>query len=57
MPHLAPYVASKFALTGFSDALRAELANNGIAVRTVIPGLMRTGSHVNACFEGTGRSP
>jgi short-subunit dehydrogenase len=57
VPHLAPYVASKFALTGFSDALRAELANNGIAVRTVIPGLMRTGSHVNACFEGTGRSP
>ncbi|PYL65150.1 MAG: ketoacyl reductase, partial [Verrucomicrobia bacterium] len=26
VPHLAPYSVSKFALTGFSDAIRAELA-------------------------------
>ena len=26
VPHLAPYSASKFALTGLSDAVRAELA-------------------------------
>jgi NAD(P)-dependent dehydrogenase (short-subunit alcohol dehydrogenase family) len=52
MPHLAPYSASKFALTGFSDAIRAELARHNIQVTTVAPGLMRTGSHVNAKFKG-----
>jgi NAD(P)-dependent dehydrogenase (short-subunit alcohol dehydrogenase family) len=26
VPHLLPYSASKFALTGFSEGLRAELA-------------------------------
>src|SRR5204863_8632478 len=52
VPHLAPYSASKFALTGFSDAIRAELARDNIHVTTVVPGLMRTGSHVNAKFKG-----
>ncbi len=52
VPHLAPYSASKFALTGFSDALRAELARDNIYVTTVAPGMMRTGSHVNAKFRG-----
>ena len=52
VPHLAPYSASKFALTGLSDALRAELARDGIHVTTVTPGMMRTGSHVNAKFKG-----
>jgi NAD(P)-dependent dehydrogenase (short-subunit alcohol dehydrogenase family) len=51
-PHFAPYSASKFALTGFSDAIRAELARDNIQVTTVAPGLMRTGSHVNARFKG-----
>jgi NAD(P)-dependent dehydrogenase (short-subunit alcohol dehydrogenase family) len=52
VPHMAPYSASKFALTGFSDAIRAELARDKIHVTTVVPGLMRTGSHVNAKFKG-----
>src|SRR6184192_4206814 len=52
IPHFAPYSASKFALTGFSDAIRAELARDNIYVTTVAPGLMRTGSHVNAKFKG-----
>ena len=52
VPHFAPYSASKFALTGFSDAIRAELARDNIQVTTVAPGLMRTGSHVNARFKG-----
>jgi NAD(P)-dependent dehydrogenase (short-subunit alcohol dehydrogenase family) len=52
VPHLAPYVASKFAIAGYSDAIRAELAPRGIRVTTVSPGLMRTGSHVNATFKG-----
>jgi NAD(P)-dependent dehydrogenase (short-subunit alcohol dehydrogenase family) len=52
VPHLAPYCVSKFALTGFSDALRAELARDKIYVTTVAPGMMRIGSHVNANFKG-----
>jgi short-subunit dehydrogenase len=52
VPHLLPYVASKFALVGFSEALRTELAKERIYVTTVSPGLMRTGSHVNALFKG-----
>jgi NAD(P)-dependent dehydrogenase (short-subunit alcohol dehydrogenase family) len=52
VPHLAPYSASKFALVGLSDAFRAELARDGIRVTTVTPGMMRTGSQVNAKFKG-----
>ena len=52
VPHLAPYCASKFALVGLSNAMRVELAKDNIAVTTVCPGLMRTGSHVNAGFKG-----
>ena len=52
VPHLAPYCASKFALTGLSDAFRGELARDNISVTTVAPGLMRTGSHVHATFKG-----
>ncbi len=51
-PHLLPYTVSKFALVGFSQGLRAELRHNGIVVTTVCPGLMRTGSHLNAQFKG-----
>lgn len=52
VPHMAPYSASKFALTGFSDAIRAELARDNIFVTTVTPGMMRTGSHIDAKFKG-----
>lgn len=52
VPHLAPYCSAKFALTGFSETLRAELAGTGVRVTTVVPGLMRTGSHVHASFKG-----
>ncbi len=55
IPHLVPYSASKFALVGLSDGLRTELAKEGIYVTTVCPGLMRTGSHVNAQFKGKRR--
>lgn len=51
-PHLLPYSAAKFATTGFSEGLRAEVMDHGIHVTTVIPGLMRTGSHLNAYFKG-----
>ena len=52
VPHMASYCASKFALAGFSDAIRAELARDKIYVTTVTPGLMRTGSDVHANFKG-----
>jgi short-subunit dehydrogenase len=52
VPHMLPYTASKFAQVGLSEGLRAELAKDGIVVTTVVPGLMRTGSHVNAEFKG-----
>ena len=55
VPHLAPYCASKFALTGVSTAFRSELAQHGILVTTVSPGLMRTGSPFNAWFKGRHR--
>ena len=52
VPHLLPYAASKFALVGLSEGMRAELRKDGIYVTTVCPGLMRTGSHFNAYFKG-----
>ena len=56
IPHLLAYSASKFALVGFSEGLRAEAAKDGIAVTTVCPGLMRTGSPRNANFKGQHRA-
>jgi short-subunit dehydrogenase len=52
VPHLAPYVGSKFAAVGFSETLHAELRSKGIQVTTVCPGLMRTGSYPNAIVTG-----
>ena len=55
VPHLAPYCASKFALTGLSESIRAEIAKDNIYVTTVCPGMMRTGSPFNAWFKGRHR--
>jgi NAD(P)-dependent dehydrogenase (short-subunit alcohol dehydrogenase family) len=55
VPHLLPYCASKFALTGLSEGLHAELVKDGIVVTTVRPGMMRTGSPRNAKFKGRHR--
>ena len=52
MPHMLPYVASKFALLGFSQGLHAELRYKGVRVTTVCPGLMRTGGEAHADFTG-----
>ncbi|KYH44437.1 SDR family oxidoreductase [Branchiibius sp. NY16-3462-2] len=51
-PHLLPYATAKFAAVGFTDGLAAELSGSGITATTVIPGLMRTGSHGQAEFAG-----
>jgi len=55
VPHMLPYVASKYAQVGLSEGLRVELASEGISVTTVVPGLMRTGSHLHAEFKGQHR--
>jgi NAD(P)-dependent dehydrogenase (short-subunit alcohol dehydrogenase family) len=52
VPHLLPYTCAKFAAVGLSAGLRAELADAGIVVTAVVPGLMRTGSHLHAEFGG-----
>lgn len=52
IPHLVPYSCAKFAAAAFSEGMRAELQGTGIKVVTIAPGLMRTGSHVNAVFKG-----
>jgi NAD(P)-dependent dehydrogenase (short-subunit alcohol dehydrogenase family) len=41
-PGLGVYCTTKFAVVGFSDALRAELAPHGIGVSTLCPGGVRT---------------
>jgi short-subunit dehydrogenase len=52
VPHLAAYCASKFAQAGLSAVMTEELRGKGIRVTTVMPGLMRTGSHRQAWFKG-----
>ena len=52
VPHLVPYSASKFALVGLSDGLRAEFAKDRILVTTVCPWLTRTGSYRNVDVKG-----
>jgi short-subunit dehydrogenase len=52
VPHLLSYSCAKAAEVAFSNGLRNEVRQFGIEVTTVIPGLMRTGSHVNAAFKG-----
>jgi NAD(P)-dependent dehydrogenase (short-subunit alcohol dehydrogenase family) len=56
VPHLVPYDASKFALVGLSEGMRAELAKDNVWVTTICPGLMRTGSPGNAYFKGQHRA-
>lgn len=52
VPHLTAYTCAKAAAVAFCEGLHAEMAQHGVRVVTVAPGLMRTGSHVNARFKG-----
>lgn len=47
-PHQAPYVASKFAVRGFSESLRHELQHTNVGVTVVHPGGIKTGITKNA---------
>jgi short-subunit dehydrogenase len=42
VPHGATYSASKFAVVGFSEAIRQELAPDGIDVTVVLPTVVQT---------------
>jgi NAD(P)-dependent dehydrogenase (short-subunit alcohol dehydrogenase family) len=42
-PFLAHYVASKFAVVGLTQALAGEFAGQGITVKAVCPGYVKTG--------------
>jgi short-subunit dehydrogenase len=52
VPHLLPYSCAKAAVGALGEGLRAETAGQGLSVTTVHPGLMRTGSHLQAEFGG-----
>jgi len=52
VPHLLPYCCAKFAFVAFSTGLSSELDPDKVHVLTVVPGLMRTGSYLNAQFKG-----
>jgi len=52
VPHLVPYSTAKFGAVGYTRGLAAELAGTGVTATTIVPGLMRTGSHVQAEFVG-----
>jgi short-subunit dehydrogenase len=48
MPKLAAYCTTKFALVGFSDALRAEFGREGLGVTALCPGFVRTNLFTSA---------
>jgi len=47
-PERSAYCASKHALHGFFDALRAEVHHRGITVTMICPGFVRTNASINA---------
>jgi len=65
LPGCASYVASKFAVVGFSEALRWEIAPAGVGVTVVCPGMVKTniargveyGAPVLEVMEQRGGSP
>jgi len=55
VPKRTAYCASKFALHGFMDALRGEVAKYDIAITTVCPGFVKTKIAENA-LKGSGEA-
>ena len=51
-PQMAPYCASKFGVVGLSEALDAELADRGIRVTALCPGIIYTPILANATMHG-----
>ncbi|MBU3066289.1 SDR family oxidoreductase [Nocardia sp. NEAU-G5] len=61
IPHQSAYCAAKFAVRGFTDALRQELRGTGVSAVTVHPGGITTNIARNARIRkdplGMGRTP
>lgn len=53
VPYRSAYAASKHALHGFFDSLRAEVAKDNISVTIILPGYVRTNVTINA-LKGDG---
>lgn len=53
-PAMVGYSASKFGVVGFAEALRYELASEGVAVTTVCPGYVRTNLHASTRYDNEG---
>ncbi|MBD6615916.1 SDR family oxidoreductase [Komarekiella sp. 'clone 1'] len=51
-PYLVAYCTSKFAVTGLTEALQAELQPKGIHVCGIYPNLIKTGLMERAIFRG-----
>lgn len=51
IPNMAPYVASKFGVVGFSGSLLREVKSQGVKVMTITPGIIDT--FFNGGVEGT----
>ena len=51
-PEVIGYVASKFAVAGLSESLRAELRPFGIGVSTICPGFIRTSIFADSRMRG-----
>lgn len=52
-PNMAVYATTKFAVVGFSEGLRAEVAADNITVTAICPGLIKTNILENAPYFGT----
>jgi short-subunit dehydrogenase len=51
LPQMAPYVAAKFGVLGFSGSLLREVKQHGVKICTVMPGIIDT--NFNDSQEGT----
>ena len=56
VPHMLPYIASKFALTGYTKGLRVEASRDNVFVTGIYPATIRTGGHAHAWIKGDKRA-
>jgi NAD(P)-dependent dehydrogenase (short-subunit alcohol dehydrogenase family) len=52
VPHQSAYVAAKYAATGWSETLAAELDADGIGVSTITPPPLRNGAPLHVHYNG-----
>ena len=51
-PDMPIYAASKFAVQGFTESLRGDMATHGIGVTAICPGIINTAIVANSIMEG-----